>query len=901
MVAKGRGRRIGLRDRLGRLTWHAVRRLIGENGQERLRKAGDFSIDIATDVIMGGDTLRVSVADPMLGAKRVARVTFVEMTSKPKGLHYECDCCPGLCDHVAAVFSMLLEDKLALGLSAAPDPSEPLENLTEDELLRRAYADREERAKTERMRVKSVEPKQPWTDYTVTSEMSGKTYRVCLRGTEPGSSYCSCPDFRTNHLGTCKHILHTLAKVRQKFSAATLARPYRRRNLSLRVNYVGQLGLQWNLPNKLPEAIHKILGRTADSPTSNVQLVMQQIRKLERAGHAVHIYPDAEEFIEQRLLQERLERVSLEVRQDPAQHPFRTTLLKTELLPYQMDGIAFAVGAGRAILADDMGLGKTIQGIGTAELFAQLAGIRKVLIVCPASLKSQWRSEIGRFSDRTSQLVLGSAKQRMEQYSNDRFFTICNYEQVLRDQPIIESTSWDLIILDEAQRIKNWESKTSRLIKTLRSRFALVLTGTPLENRLEELYTVVSFVDDRRLGPAYRFLHRHRVVDNDGRVVGYKSLDELRDTLKPILLRRTRDLVMRDLPERTTEIVRIVPTAEQFELSNSHVSMASRIAAKKFLTEMDLLRLQKHLLMARMAADSTYLVDKQKPGFSSKLERLAELLPQLLAEPNRKIIVFSEWTTMLGMIEELLAKCGCDFVRLDGKVPQKERQVIVHRFQTDRDCRVILMSNAGTTGLNLQAANTVINVDLPWNPAVLEQRIGRAHRMGQKKPVHVYLMVTEETIEERLLATLSNKHDLAMAALDVNSEVDFVELQSGIDNLRSRLERLLGKTPPAPVDASEQSRVEQQTAQIASRRDRVAAASGELLGAAFHLIGELLDVSEPPQSETVDQMQSGLESLAERDESGKLQLRFTLRDDTQLRSLAETLAKLLVVNKPEIE
>ncbi len=171
------------------------------------------------------------------------------------------------------------------------------------------------------------------------------------------------------------------------------------------------------------------------------------------------------------------------------------------------------------------GLGKTIQGIGVAELLARLADIRRVLVVCPASLKSQWRSEINRFCGRSNRIVLGSGEERVEQYESDEFFTICNYEQVLRDHATIERIPWDLIILDEGQRIKNWESKTSRLIKSLRSPFALVLSGTPLENRLEELYTVVSFIDDRRLGPAYRFFHRHRVVDDRGRVEGYRNLD----------------------------------------------------------------------------------------------------------------------------------------------------------------------------------------------------------------------------------------------------------------------------------------------------------------------------------------------------------------------------------------
>ena len=532
-----------------------------QDGEARLRRGGRFDINLPRDVYLGGDTLRVNVLDPELASAQ-AIVTVVEMTSKPKGLHLCCDQCETRCDHIAAVLGMVLEDKMTLGLSAPPDPSEPVEHLTDEELIRRALDDREQRAQTEPMTLRSIDPKQPWTDYTLTSHLSGKTYRVSLRGIEPGESYCTCPDFQTNYLGTCKHVLHTQAKVRKRFSKKALSRAYRRSNLSLRLDYSAQLGLRFNLPHRLDEKASKILGRYRLDRTDHVGEVVRRLRKLERAGYPVHVYPDAEEFIEQRLLQERLQRESEAIRSDPAGHSLRCTLLNAELLPYQMDGIAFAVGAGRAVLADDMGLGKTIQGIGVAELLARLVDIQRVLVVCPASLKSQWRSEIHRFCGRSSQVVLGSADERVAQYESDTFFTICNYEQLLRDNPTVERIDWDLIILDEGQRIKNWESKTSRIVKSLNSRFALVLSGTPLENRLEELYTVVSFIDDRRLGPAYRFFHRHRLVDDRGRVVGYRNLDQLRDMLKPILLRRTRSSVMQDLPERTTEIVRIPPTAE---------------------------------------------------------------------------------------------------------------------------------------------------------------------------------------------------------------------------------------------------------------------------------------------------------------------------------------------------
>jgi SNF2 family DNA or RNA helicase len=664
--------------------------------------------------------------------------------------------------------------------------------------------------------------------------------------------------------------------------------------------------------------VKPLLGRAI----TDVQDLLRRVRKLEALGSAVTVYPDAEEWIEHILFEQRMAAQVVQIRKNPKAHPLRTTLLKAELLPYQLDGIAFAAGAGRAILADDMGLGKTVQGIGVAELLSRETQIRKVLVICPTSLKSQWRNEIHRFSDRDCQLIIGGAAERARQYDNGCFFTICNYEQALRDVLAIERTTWDLIILDEGQRIKNWEAKTSRTIKALRSRFALVLSGTPLENRLDELFSVAEFIDDRRLGPAFRFFNQHRVVDEKGKVLGYKNLAELRRRLAPILLRRTRASVMSELPPRNTEIVRIPPTAEQLGVHRAHMHIVNQIVNKKFITEMDLLRLQKALLMARMVADSTTLVDKEQPGYSSKLERLDELLDQLISEKDRKILLFSEWTSMLNLIEPLLHKRKVKFVRLDGSVPQKQRQTLVNTFQKDPECRLFITTNAGSTGLNLQAADTVINVDLPWNPAVLEQRIARAHRMGQKRPVQVFVLVTEGTLEERLLGTLSAKHELALAVLDPEADADEVAMAGGVDELKRRLEVLLGTVADAPADESQREDQGREAERLA-HQERVSTAGGQLLTAAFAFLGELIppqqettpsqDFSEgprqskaarngaPPDDREVTRQQeaatayitSCLADCLTQDEQGRPRLTVTLPDAAALDSFAATLARVV--------
>ena len=897
--------RLSLKDRLSRLTFSDACKLLGTGGQQLIqRHANTWEFKLREDVYLGPDLFRLRFPNEWVdGAPLVVTITL--MAEARDRLHFRCNRCRRACDHVGAAFSLVLEEKLALGLAAPPKPRTPMESLAEDELTRRALSERAERARIEKMSVKARDPKRPWTDYLVTNRLSGKTYRVALRGSEAGDSYCSCPDFRTNTLGTCKHVLRVLANAKRRFTPRQLRRPFRPQSLALHLRYAGEVSLRLLVPDTLDEEAVKIVGPLRDRPIEDLHDLLKRVARLQRLGQDVTIYPDAEEFIQQRTLQERLRATVAGIRQDPAAHPLRTALLTLPLLPYQLDGIAFAVGAGRAILADDMGLGKTMQGVGAAELLAREAEIRKVLIICPASLKSQWRGEIHRFCDRDVQLIHGAAAERQAQYANDCFFTVCNYEQVLRDILAIEGNPWDLIILDEGQRIKNWESKTSRVIKSLRSRFALVLTGTPLENRLDDLFSIAQFVDDRRLGPGFRFFNKHRVVDEKGKVLGYKNLGELRETLKPILLRRTRDSVRLELPERTTEFVRIAPSDEQISIHRSHMQIVASIVHKKFISEMDLLRLQKELLICRMTANSTFLVDKQRPGYSTKLERLDELFESLFEEEGRKVVLFSEWTTMLDLIEPLLRKRKLDYVRLDGSVPQKKRQELVHRFQTEPDCRLFLTTNAGSTGLNLQAANTVVIVELPWNPAVLEQRIARAHRMGQSQSVQVFVLVTEGTIEESLLATIAAKKDLALAALDVESDVDAVDVASGMQELKGRLEVLLGVRCEAPLDESV-GRQETQTARqlTESHRERVAAAGGELLGAAFKLLGELVEqapTSSPPPLELVSRLRDGLGACVEEDQAGKPRLTVTLPDRGALDQLAQTLARLLAAGQPAIE
>jgi hypothetical protein len=333
---KARRGQVSFQDQLSRLTYHQARELLGEEGAKLLRAGAKLrEIDLEEDVYLGGDLLRVRVPDSEL-PERPAIVVITRMSARSGALHLRCDHCEVPCRHAGAALNLLLANKLLLGLSAPPDETVPLELLTEDELLQRALAERRERASAERMSLRSTNPETPWTDYIITSHVSGKSYRVALQGDQPGQAFCSCPDFRTNHLGTCKHILHTLEKVRKRFTKAALAKPYRHKQIAAWLDYGVPLGLKFNLPDKADPDVRKLAGRYASEPLTSAADAVTLLRKLERAGQNVLVYPDAEEWIERELMQARLQETAAEIRRDPKRHALRRELLKVELLPYQM-------------------------------------------------------------------------------------------------------------------------------------------------------------------------------------------------------------------------------------------------------------------------------------------------------------------------------------------------------------------------------------------------------------------------------------------------------------------------------------------------------------------------------------------------------------------------------------
>jgi len=616
-----------------------------------------------------------------------------------------------------------------------------------------------------------------FSSFRVGNPASGGRYQVAIRGTAAGDNLCSCLDFATNDLGTCKHIEFTLARLAtRRGGKAALARGFAPPYSEVFLHQAGERCLRFRAGAECPPALLAHAGKLFDATTGWV-LPRARFSELEgfvtaarSAAHELRIDERAWAFVAQLRDAERRRQVLADAYPKGAADKGLAKLLKTRLYPYQAEGALFAARAGRVLLGDEMGLGKTVQAIAAAELLAHHFGVQRVLVVCPTSLKHQWQREIARFAGRDAQVLQGLRAARQQQYGEEAFCRITSYETLVRDADLMAAWAPELLIIDEAQRVKNWNTIAARALKRVDSPYAIVLTGTPLENRLEELISIVQLVDQHRLGPTWRLLHEHQQVDDAGRVIGYRDLGRIGATLAPIMLRRRKAEVLAQLPERVDKTLFVPMTPEQRIHHDENGAIVSRIVQRwrktGYLSDTDQRRLQCALQNMRMSCNSTWLLDHET-DFGNKADELVALLEELFEQPDAKAVVFSQWLGTHEVLMRRLRERGWDHVLFHGGVPAAQRGALIDRFANEAGCRLFLSTDAGGVGLNLQhAAATVVNMDLPWNPAKLEQRIGRVHRIGQRRGVQVINFVAQGSIEEGMLGVLAFKKSLFAGVLD---------------------------------------------------------------------------------------------------------------------------------------
>jgi hypothetical protein len=564
----------------------------------------------------------------------------------------------------------------------------------------------------QRFGLENLGPAPVFSDFRVSNPASGTHYRVAIRGQAPGQNFCTCPDYATNDLGTCKHIEFTLARLlARRGGKAALARGFESEYSEIWLTYAGAREVRFRAGTGCPPALRDQAAALFDAagalPRQRFGELESLMQSASAGGHELRCHDDVWQFVAEIRDGERRHAALIEAYPKGIRDKALNRLLKVKLYPYQAEGALFAARAGRCLIGDEMGLGKTIQAIAAAELFARHFGVRRVLVVCPTSLKHQWKNEFARFSERDAQVISGLRARREAQYREDReeaFCKIIHYETLARDADLIAAWAPDLVITDEAQRIKNWNTIAARALKRIASPYAMVLTGTPLENRLEELISLVQFVDQHRLGPTWRLLDEHQLRDEAGRVIGYRALDRIAQTLAPVMLRRRKAEVLTQLPERVDQRIFVPLTPQQRLHHDENGAIVTRIVARwrktGYLSDSDQRRMHCALQNMRMACNSTWLLDHET-DHGHKVDELGTVLDELLEDPSAKAVIFSQWLGTHELIVRRLAqRDGTDgqaawgHVLFNGNVPGDQRDALVEQFHNDPACRLFLFTDA---------------------------------------------------------------------------------------------------------------------------------------------------------------------------------------------------------------
>lgn len=678
---------------------------------------------------------------------------------------------------------------------------------------------RQQQAKKESFAISQVDEKFSPGVYRVFNSESRSEYKVVYRGIGSMWNFCSCLDFKTSQLGTCKHIEGVKQWIKDKHKKIHREEPA---YTSVYMDYKGSRCVRIRIGQEHKQEFEALAALYFDSDYAIKENAYTEfdvfMQKAKSIDENFRCYNDALDYIiEQR---ERIQRT--QVIDERYTDVILGNMLSVPLYPYQKEGVRFAYKAGKAIIADEMGLGKTLQAIATAEIYLREGLAESILIVCPTSLKYQWKREIEKFTggDRVQcedeyvedgrvcpkvVVVEGNPPKRKQLYSAKAPYKIVSYHAMANDVRLHGKLTTDVLIMDEIQRLKNWNTIISRAARRVESRYSVLLSGTPLENKLEELYSTMELADQFCFGPYYKFRNEHILFDPDnGSVVGYKHLNAVGEMASSRLLRRTKKGVQLQLPKRSDEYIIVPMTSEQAGMHGEFKLEVARILQKyrklHFMSEQDRKRLMLLLAQMRMVADSTFILEQNlKTRRDVKIAEVMNILETVFANGDEKVVIFSEWERMTRIVALELDKRGVRYEYLCGSVPSKMRGELVQNFTTLPESRVFISTDAGSTGLNLQVASILINLDLPWNPAVLEQRIARIYRLGQQSPVQIINLVSQDSIEEGMISKLRFKTSMFEGVLDGGDDMVFIN-EDKFKKFMDDIEVVMRETPePVPV------------------------------------------------------------------------------------------------------
>tara|TARA_B100000609_G_C17217939_1_gene437893 strand:- start:2717 stop:4045 length:1329 start_codon:yes stop_codon:yes gene_type:complete len=440
-----------------------------------------------------------------------------------------------------------------------------------------------------------------------------------------------------------------------------------------------------------------------------------------------------------------------------------------------------------------MGLGKTVQSLAMISTYASKG---PSIVVAPTSVLFNWQQEISRFTPSLQGHILHHFSDRAENIAalGRGDVLLCSYALLHIERPSLQEIEWSCVVLDEAQAIKNPQSKRARAAAALKGQHKVAMTGTPIENNLDELWSLFHFLNPGLLGTQRHFKeHFSKRIEQYDDTLTRQSLRRL---LKPFILRRRKEDVLDDLPEKT-EINELIEQSKE----EAHIYEALRRRAQERISNNDSPTAQRRFLILseltklRQASCHPKLVLPESKVESSKLQRFTELATEL-REGGHKALVFSQFVKHLKILQETLDRLGYSYVYLDGSTPQTQRQTCIERFQSGEVDFFLISLRAGGVGLNLTQANYVIHMDPWWNPAVESQASDRAHRIGQTQPVTIIRLITKDSVEEKILALHQQKRALADALLEGSEQAGTLS----IEQLMELFEESFAETKITEVD-----------------------------------------------------------------------------------------------------
>lgn len=662
-----------------------------------------------------------------------------------------CTCNAGaICRHRAAAYMQLYE---LMSLNE-DKPTQPGLKYTRRGMIKRVMTERIEKARQADYTLHFAD--NIYGEHILTNER-GTSYHLTFRNFKQKYGYCSCPDYNTNKLGTCKHLLYAFDRttVNPDLKPHELPRyPF----IEVFCDPLHNYRISWFYPEGVQGEVAEVLYRYFGNKrfvTDEEALGLLGFFNVVDRYKEILVRPEVYARVQKLAEEEELLRLAKEKVLD-------FSLIKAQLLPFQRQGVEFSTFKKGVVLADDMELDKPLQAIATAVMKKDVFGFNRILIICPATLKQQWKNDVLRYSSEPVQIVAGAPAGREALYGAAGFI-IVSYEMVMRDRQLIANNPPDFIILDEAQRIRDYASVTSLVIKSLPRKHALVLSATPLSSELIDLYSIVMFVDAELLAPLWEFSYQHCYFDEDNTnvVAAYYNLEQLEQRLSKVMLRREKKDVISQLPGSSQITAPVKMSENQISRYQKYARQVLEILNQKIFTLFDEQKVADILKLMLQIGNSTFLVD-DTTNSSPKLSELKHILSYKLhiRKSNHRVIIATRWIKMANIIARTLRLGRFVFAELNIDMPEAERSAALTRFIEDDQCRILLTTTKALGRQELLAADTLINFELPQNSAPLAMQL--------PSNLTIINLVAEGTLEEKMAeGLLPWRADTATAPAEV--------------------------------------------------------------------------------------------------------------------------------------